>query len=140
MGSPFTEFQRMLIMATAGVALLLAGWHLLKAFHPRWRGVGMRYTPVGIAVLLLVCAAECVAVVFAMAFVRRHPASLPGAAVFGITVWSFTAFYDERQKRALNSAAVKEEKIRDSDDQDVAIIRKAALYGGILGISLVGIL
>jgi len=137
MSSPFTEFQRMLIQGTAGVAVLLAGWNLLKAFHPRWRRGERRYAPIGLAVLLMVCAAECVAVVYAMPFIRRHPLWLPTFAIAGLTVSFLAGFYDDRRKKLSSPAKVREQV--HSAESDLAIIRKAVLYAKVLGVSLGGI-
>jgi hypothetical protein len=137
MSSPFTEFQRMLILGAAGVAVLLAGWNLLKAFHPRWHGGERRYASIGLAVLLMVCAAECVAVVYAMSFIRRHPLWLPTLAVAGLTVSFLAGFYDDRRKKSSSPPKVTEQV--HSAESDLALIRKAVLCAKVLGVSLGGI-
>ncbi len=72
--SPFTPFQQELILYAAGVAVLMAGWFVLRAFHPRWRPSGqIRYTPLALAVLLVVCAADFVVAARAVQVIAHHP-------------------------------------------------------------------
>lgn len=127
----------MLILGAAGVAVLLAGWNLLKAFHPRLYRGERRYAPIGLAVLLLVCAVECVAVVYAMPFVRRHPLWLPTLAVAGLTVSFLAGFYDDRRKKLSSPPKVTEQV--HSAESDLVLIRKAVLCAKVLGVSLGGI-
>jgi hypothetical protein len=108
MSSPFTPVHRVLMLVTAAIAVLIAGGCLVRAFHPRWRRGELRYGGIGLAVLLLLCAAVLVMVACATSFVIRHPLSLPTLALVGLTISFLANQHDERRKAQTSPGATNE--------------------------------
>src|SRR6185503_2177621 len=127
MSSPFTPFQRMVILVVAGISALSACWYLLRAFHPRSRSPEFRYAPLGLAVILGVCAVECVMVIFAKPLVTRHLIWLPVLAVVGLTIQCLAGLCDKRRQRALPPAVTNPQVPEESRKSDLALIHNAAL-------------
>jgi hypothetical protein len=95
----FTPYQKQLLLASAATAVLMAGWHLLKFVRSRRRGAeAVRYSPLGLAVFLVLFALECVAVVFAMFLFVPHPLRMLILPILGLLSFFVAAFYDERRR------------------------------------------
>src|SRR5262245_14012511 len=111
------------MMGTAVIAVLIAGWNLMQAFHPRWRRLEFRFAPISGAVLLLLFAALLVMVVCAMSVVARYVIWLPLAAVVGLTIQHLAHEYDDRRNRASTSVATSTQPVTESQKNTPASAR-----------------
>lgn len=138
MTSPFTPNQRTLILAGTGVAVLVAIYHLFKAFHPRWRSNPFRFTTVALAVLFLICAAEGWAITCAMSFVEHHLLWLPSGAMIGLGLVAIASRYDEW---ALKRGAPPQPKTNFefmSRWSDETFVSAAKIYACVLAVACIG--
>src|SRR5262249_9119809 len=96
---PFTPAQRTLILVAAAVSCVLAVWFCLRGARSLWhRQEETNFRFLALSMLLLVCAGECLVVLYALDLVKQHPLWLPTAPVIATVLYLVAARYDERNK------------------------------------------
>jgi hypothetical protein len=136
--NPFSATQQRLILCAAALFVLVACGNLVKNYHPRFRrGRLFRSTPLALIILAAVVAIECVVVVYAIQFVPRHPLWFPGAAAFGLLLFSICAQVDASRAKALAEVLGTTQKPKQWQLSDDATVRLARWCAGALACSLV---
>lgn len=135
--TPFSPTQQRLILCAAALFVLVACGNLVRNYHPHFRrGRGFRYTPLGLLVLALVVAVECIIVVHAIYLVPRYAAWFPAAAVFGLIVFFLCARVDERREKVLEASGTTSQPKQWQPSQQTTL-RLAVWYAVLLACSLV---
>ena len=95
----FSPSQKRLLLSVATVAILLAAWYAARFMWACGRDERpIRYSPAGLAILLLCFAGECFVVVNAMPWFAPHPLRLLVLPVTGMLACFVAVFYDEWAK------------------------------------------
>src|ERR1043166_9906392 len=108
MSSPFTEFQRALMLAAAGTAGGSACGVLRKDPRPRGRGTTLRFARLGLAGLLLLSGLEILVFAFGISLVARYPEWVPVPPITGLLAYWLGHAFDERR----GGGSRKKEKTR----------------------------
>src|SRR5215831_16101853 len=96
---PFTPGQRTLILVAAAVACMLAIWFCLRGLRSFWHRQGQpNFRFVALSLMLLVCAAEAMVVLYASELVKQHPLWLPTGPMIALVCYVAAARYDDRGK------------------------------------------
>jgi hypothetical protein len=96
----FTPLQKQLLLAASALAMVLSVWYALKFALLCWGNrQALRYSPLGLAVLLLCFGIQCARVVFAMSDFAPQPLRILFLPVFGLVAFFTASIFDDRRKR-----------------------------------------
>jgi 4-hydroxybenzoate polyprenyltransferase len=135
--SPFSELQQLFILGANAVFVLVALGNLLRSFHTGLRrGLPIRFTSAGLAILAVVVAVESAVIVYAPYLVPQHPTWFPVPPILALVTFYLCARIDDVRERSQAEAEVKKKQGGQSRLTEGSVVRLATWCARLLAISV----